>query len=121
MVNVLLVVPYQELQKTFEDYVATLDTRDLKIDILHLYGSRFYAKDMEKYQIVAARGITGRTIRVRYPQVSFVEIAVTSDDIINALDECVRRFGRKRIAIILTDSRRRKPVCSACFICCVFK
>lgn len=108
MVNVLLVVPYQELQKTFEDYVATLDTRDLKIDILHLYGSRFYAKDMEKYQIVAARGITGRTIRVRYPQVSFVEIAVTSDDIINALDECVRRFGRKRIAIILTDS----AVCS---------
>lgn len=109
MVNVLLVVPYQELQKTFEDCVATLDTRDLKIDIMHLYGSRFYTKDFEKYQIIAARGLTGRTVRTQYPQVSFVEIAVTSDDIINALDECVRRFGRKRIAIILTDS----ALCSA--------
>ena len=109
MVNVLLVVPYQGLQKTFEDCVASLDTRDLNIDIQHLYGSRFFGKDIEKYQIVAARGITGRTIRTQHPQVSFVEITVSSDDIINALDECVRLYGRKRIALVLAES----TMCSA--------
>lgn len=109
MVNVLLVVPYQELQEKFEEYVASMDTRDIKIDIFHLYGSRFFSMDISKYQIVAARGITGRSIQKQYPQASFVEITVTSDDIINALDECVRQYGRRRIAIILADS----TACSA--------
>ena len=41
MVKILLVVPYEEVQEKFERYVSTLDTRDMEIDICHLYGSRF--------------------------------------------------------------------------------
>lgn len=104
MVKVLLVVPYQEVQEKFERYVSTLDTRDIEIDICHLYGSHFFHVDMSQYRIIAARGITGRSIRQQYPQASFVEIPVTSDDIFNALDECVCRYGRRRIAIVLSDS-----------------
>lgn len=104
MVKILLVVPYQEAQEKFERYVSTLDTRDLEISICHLYGSRSFQVDMSQYRIVAARGITGRGIRTQYPQATFVEIPVTSDDIFNALDECICRYGRKRIAIVLSDS-----------------
>lgn len=104
MVKILLVVPYEEVQEKFERYVSTLDTRDMEIDICHLYGSRFFHMDMSQYRIMAARGITGRSIRAQYPQASFVEIPVTSDDIFNALDECICRYGRRRIAIVLSDS-----------------
>ncbi len=104
MVHVLLVVPYQELQEKFEDYVASLDTRDIQIDIFHLYGSRSFSMDISKYQIIAARGITGRSIQRQNPQASFVEITVTGDDILNALDECVEKYGRRRTAVILADS-----------------
>ena len=103
MVKVLLVVPYKEIQEKFERYVASLDTRDMEIDICHLYGSRSFQVDMSQYRIVAARGLTGRSIRAQHPQTSFVEISTTSDDVINALDECVQKYGRRRIAIVLPD------------------
>lgn len=104
MIKMLLVPPFKELQGTFQRYVERMDTRDMEIDIRHLYGSRTQLEDISDYKIVAARGITGRSIRQRYPDVAFVEIAITSDDIINALMEAVRRCGRGRIALVLSGS-----------------
>ena len=85
MTSVLLVVPYEELQERFETCVAQQDTRDIQIDICHLRGSHFSDIDLNKYHVIAARGITGYSIREHHPKAAFVEIAVTSDDIINTL------------------------------------
>lgn len=104
MTSVLLVVPYEELQERFETCVAQQDTRDIQIDICHLWGSRFSDIDFDKYHVIAARGITGYSIRERHPKAAFVEISVTSDDIINTLSKAVARFGRQRMAVVLPDS-----------------
>lgn len=104
MTSVLLVVPYEELQERFETCVAQQDTRDIQIDICHLRGSHFSDIDLNKYHVIAARGITGYSIREHHPKAAFVEIAVTSDDIINTLSKAVERFGRQRMAVVLGDS-----------------
>lgn len=106
MTSVLLVVPYEELQERFEVCVAQQDTQDIQIDICHLWGSRFFDLDFDQYHVIAARGITGYSIRERHPKVAFVEISVTSDDILNTLSKAVELFGRQHMAVVLPDSVR---------------
>lgn len=106
MTDVLLVVPYEQLQKQFEECVAQQDTQNVRVEICHLRGSRFANIDLDQYHVIAARGITGYSIRENHPKVAFVEIAVTSDDILNTLTKAVERFGRQRLAVILPDSVR---------------
>ena len=106
MTSVLLVVPYEELQERFEDCVAQQDTQDIQVDICHLWGSRYFDIDFDQYHVIAARGITGYSIREHHPKVAFVEISVTSDDILNTLSKAVELFGRQRIAVVLPDSVR---------------
>ena len=76
------------------------------MEICHLRGSRFANIDLDQYHVIAARGITGYSIRDNHPKVAFVEIAVTSDDILNTLTKAVERFGRQRMAVVLPDSVR---------------
>lgn len=106
MVKVLLVVPYKELQEKFETYVSQLDTHDMEIDIFHLYGTRFaeLGIDFKQYRVVAARGITGHSLREMHPSAAFVEISTTGDDIVSSLTEAVKRFGRQPMAVVLPDS-----------------
>ena len=106
MTSVLLVVPYEELQERFEACVAQQDTQDIRVDICHLWGSRFSDIDFDQYHVIAARGITGYSIREHHPKVAFVEISVTSDDILNTLSKAVDLFGRQRMAVVLPDSVR---------------
>ena len=106
MTSVLLVVPYEELQERFEACVAQQDTQDIQVDICHLWGSRFSDIDFDQYHVIAARGITGYSIREHHPKVAFVEISVTSDDILNTLSKAVDLFGRQRMAVVLPDSVR---------------
>lgn len=106
MTSVLLVVPYEELQERFEACVAQQDTQDIQVDICHLWGSRFSNIDFDQYHVIAARGITGYSIREHHPKVAFVEISVTSDDILNTLSKAVDLFGRQRMAVVLPDSVR---------------
>ena len=63
MTSVLLVVPYEDLQERFEACVAQQDTQDIQVDICHLWGSRFSDIDFDQYHVIAARGITGYSIR----------------------------------------------------------
>ena len=106
MTSVLLVVPYEELQERFEACVAQQDTQDIQVDICHLWGSRFSDIDFDQYHVIAARGITGYSIREHHPKVAFVQISVTSDDILNTLSKAVDLFGRQRMAVVLPDSVR---------------
>ena len=106
MTDVLLVVPYEELQEQFEACVAQQDTQNIHVEICHLRGSRFADIDLDQYHVIAARGITGYSIRENHPKVAFVEIAVTSDDILNTMAKAVELFGRQRMAVVLPDSVR---------------
>ena len=106
MTSVLLVVPYEELQERFEACVAQQDTQDIQVDICHLWGSRFSDIDFDQYHVIAARGITGYSIREHHPKVACVEISVTSDYILNTLSKAVDLFGRQRMAVVLPDSVR---------------
>lgn len=106
MTDVLLVVPYEQLQKQFEECVAQQDTQNVRVEICHLRGSRFANIDLDRYHVIAARGITGYSIKENHPRVAFVEIAVTSDDILDTMAKAVELFGRQRMAVVLPDSVR---------------
>ena len=106
MTDVLLVVPYEQLQTQFEECVAQQDTQNIRVEICHLRGSRFANIDLDQYHVIAARGITGYSIKENHPKVAFVEIAVTSDDILNTMAKAVEHFGRQRMAVVLPDSVR---------------
>ena len=72
MTDVLLVVPYEELQEQFEACVAQQDTQNIHVEICHLRGSRFADIDLDQYHVIAARGITGYSIRENHPKVAKV-------------------------------------------------
>ncbi|MEA5010564.1 MAG: sigma 54-interacting transcriptional regulator [Angelakisella sp.] len=102
MIKILLIVPYKELQARFEEYISKIEMQDVLVEITHIYGTNEeMVQNCKTYNIIIARGITGQAIHQALPEIHFVEIPVTSDDIINALVECRRRGGKREIALVL--------------------
>lgn len=101
MIRILLIVPYKELQARFEEYIAGIDVQDVHVEITHIYGTSDERVKSCTADIVIARGITGQAIHRALPNAHFVEIPMTSDDIINALVECRRKNGTKEVALVL--------------------
>ena len=106
MVRILLIIPYKELIPVMREYVRKQHVKDVEIDIIHLYGTDADLKKLSKYQLVAARGITGMYIKNQLPQINVVEIPMTSDDVVTAVSTCVRKNGRIKTAVILPENEK---------------
>lgn len=103
MINILFIVPYPELKETVSNViknhpdksrlntkiiVATVDkVSDIDINI-----------DINKFDIIVARGYTAEQIKKEYHSLKIVELVISSYDIIRSLQECIKKFNPKKVA-----------------------
>ncbi|HBT65939.1 MAG TPA: hypothetical protein DEB10_14875, partial [Ruminococcaceae bacterium] len=104
MNKILLIVPDKDLQERAEAYLSHINIQDVILESTHMYGTSEALAAKFDANIVIARGITGQAIKRTHRDIHFVDIAITSDDIIAALAECKRKNGNQRIALILSDT-----------------
>lgn len=100
MLKITFVIPYYDLEETVHKYLAEERRRDVSFDTTHIVGTEDVRKLKFDCDIIIARGITCAALREYHPEITVVEIPVTGYDVICALDECKRRFGARRIAVI---------------------
>lgn len=104
MIRILIVVPYEELDRQVREYLATVDSSECEIEVEHLVGTDEPVTRPRDVDIVVARGMTGKAIARANPSVHFVEIAITGSDLIAALWECRARLGFGSVGVVLTDA-----------------
>jgi transcriptional regulator, propionate catabolism operon regulatory protein len=100
MLKITFVIPYYDLEETVNKYLADARHQDAIFNTTHIVGTEDVKKLKFDCDIIIARGITCAALREYHPEITVVEIPVTGYDVICALDECKRRFGAKRIAVI---------------------
>ena len=100
MLKITFVIPYYDLEETVHKYLSEARHRDVSFDTTHIVGTEDVRKLKFDCDIIIARGITCAALREYHPEITVVEIPVTGYDVICALDECKRRFGARKIAVI---------------------
>ena len=100
MLKITFVIPYYDLEETVNKYLAEARHRDVVFNTTHIVGVENVKRLGFDCDIIIARGITCAALRRYHQEISVIEIPVTGYDVISALDECRRRFGARRIAII---------------------
>ncbi|MEG0754025.1 MAG: sigma 54-interacting transcriptional regulator, partial [Angelakisella sp.] len=104
MIRILLITPYEELHPIMEQYLKLQHIQNAEVDVTHIYGTDADLQKISKYNIVAARGITGKYIKNALPKINVVEIPMTSDDVVSAVNNSVQVNGRVETAVILPDT-----------------
>ena len=111
MIEVLVIVPYEELLTLYEETIARVDEQRVHFTTSFLYGTDTRA--LEKvcdYDIIVVRGMTGRAIKRQYPELTVIDIKMDAFDVTGALLEVKETYPYvKRIGLILPSS----SICSA--------
>lgn len=106
MIRILLIMPYKEIIPEMRTYLHKQTIKDLEIEIVHIYGTNADLNMLQKYNIVVARGITAMYIKKQLPLINVVEIPMTCDDIVTALNKSIESDGKTKTAIILPETDR---------------
>jgi len=103
MIKMLIIVPYEELYGTVEDYVRRTDMRTVEVKLDHLFGSEAKTIKNCDADIVVARGMTAKAIARSNPHAHMVEISISISDLIEALLKCREIDNGAGVGVILTD------------------
>ena len=111
MIEVLVIVPYEELLTLYKETISRVEEQRVHFTTSFLYGTDTRA--LEKvcdYDIIVVRGMTGRAIKRQYPELTVIDIKMDAFDVIGALLEVKETYPYvKRIGLILPSS----SICSA--------
>ena len=111
MTEVLVIVPYEELLTQFEEAISKSEDHRVHFTTSFMYGTD--TRDLERvteYDVVVVRGMTGRAIKRKYPELTVVDIKMDAFDVSSALLEVKNTFpGIKKVGLILPSS----SICSA--------
>lgn len=100
MVKILFIIPYKEIGPYVQEYIKQCAVTDVDFQVVDIYGTN--EKVINEYQadIVVARGMTGYAFMRGRPDVHFVEIPVTSYDVLSAVNNLRKRHSIDKITII---------------------
>ena len=111
MIEVLVIVPYEELLTLYEETIARVEEQRVHFTTSFLYGTDTRA--LEKvcdYDIIVVRGMTGRAIKRQYPELTVIDIKMDAFDVTGALLEVKETYPDvNKIGLILPSS----SICSA--------
>ncbi|MEG2936750.1 MAG: sigma 54-interacting transcriptional regulator, partial [Clostridium sp.] len=74
---------------------------DIKIELIHVFGTPEVLSHSMDAEIVVGRGMTYDWLKGRFPQKHMVKIELTSFDILDALVRAKEKFNPKRIALCI--------------------
>ena len=111
MIEVLVIVPYEELLHEYEEAIAKAHDPRVHFTTSFMYGTD--ARNLSRasdYDIIVVRGMTSRALSEKYPETTIVDIKMDAFDVSSALLEAKRKFpGIRKIGLILPSS----SICSA--------
>lgn len=104
MIKILVVVPYEELHEQVRQYLATMDTHEFIVEIVHFVGTDDEVVKRRDDDIIVARGMTAKALAHANPTIHMVEIPISASDLIAALWKYRDRYSGKGVGIVLTDT-----------------
>lgn len=111
MIEVLVIVPYEELLHEYEEAIAKAHDPRVHFTTSFMYGTD--ARNLSRasdYDIIVVRGMTSRALSEKYPETTIVDIKMDAFDVSSALMEAKKKFpGIRKIGLILPSS----SICSA--------
>ena len=111
MIEVLVIVPYEELLHEYEEAIAKAHDPRVHFTTSFMYGTD--ARNLSRasdYDIIVVRGMTSRALSEKYPETTIVDIKMDAFDVSSALLEAKKKFpGIRKIGFILPSS----SICSA--------
>lgn len=104
MMKIMFIIPYKEIEEQIEGFLAEAKGEGVVFNTTHIVGTQeTFLKECDS-DIVVARGITYLALKNNLKNVPVIEIAVTGYDIIQAINECKKKYNSKKIAIIASES-----------------
>ena len=100
MVYVAVFVPSSESLYLVTQQARRFQSSQIHVDVLHRFGTQ-PLDDLDKYDMIVARGITYRQICARYPQKHIIHLDFDGADIVEALLRCREQFSPRHIALCL--------------------
>lgn len=100
MVYVAVFVPSPESLYLVTQQARRFQSSQIHVDVLHRFGTQ-PLDDLDKYDMIVARGITYRQICARYPQKHIIHLDFDGADIVEALLRCREQFSPRHIALCL--------------------
>ena len=111
MIEVLVIVPYEELLHEYEEAIAKAHDPRVHFTTSFMYGTD--ARNLSRasdYDIIVVRGMTSRALSEKYPETTIVDIKMDAFDVSSALLEAKKKFpGIWKIGLIIPSS----SICSA--------
>lgn len=105
MIEVLVIVPYQELENAYSKAISHIKSKEVNFTTTYLFGTDSKALEIiKKYDIVVVRGMTSYAISKLYPDFHKIEIIINSSDILDALLEAKEKYDNPQIALILSNA-----------------
>ena len=106
MVEVLVIVPYEELLETFQEAIGKAMDQRVHFTTSFMYGTD--ARNLEKaedYDIIVVRGMTSRALSKKYPETSVIDIKMDAFDVSSALLEVKQKYGEgEKVGLVLPSS-----------------
>lgn len=105
MAKILIFIPHLDMKKQYEEVVSKFGhMEDIKIEMVHVFGTPESLYQNWDADIMVARGMTYDRLHQAFPQRHMVEISMTGFDIINALIKCKEVFHPKKIALCIHNN-----------------
>ncbi|MDD5973661.1 MAG: sigma 54-interacting transcriptional regulator [Spirochaetales bacterium] len=105
MIEILVIVPSEELYETFDRELNRITINGVNFTTTYIYGTDDAKIDMVKsYDIVVVRGMTAHAVTKRFPDITKIDIPMSSSDILDALLKVKRNNDGGKIGLILSDA-----------------
>lgn len=106
MINVLVIVPYEDLLEEYRKAIKAVSVSGIQFTTSFIVGTAARSIETVKgYDIVVARGMTGRAIAKIYPELNLIDIRMDTSDIASAMLEVIRKYGHEcKVALVLPNS-----------------
>lgn len=100
MTRLLFIVPYPDLRKKVSYVLENHPKKNtLSADIRVLTVDQTFDLDISGYDAIIARGFSYRQLKIMYPGLPMIELAISGYDIIRTVADCCQAFHSKKIAI----------------------
>lgn len=119
MIKILVFLPRLNMREQFEKVIEKYKNfLDIKIKLIHVFGTPKSLGQNEDADIFIARGMTYEKLKEFFPKKHIIEIQMTSFDILDALIRSRNEFQSKKIAlcvhnIALYSLKELEELCNA--------
>lgn len=102
MSKILVFIPYMNMRQNIEKVIEAMPKYDdVEYKLTFVFGTPESLKQDRGADILVARGMTYKKLKVLHPHKHIIEIKFSSFDILDALVKCREIYNAKRIALFL--------------------